>query len=158
MRKKIYSKYLSNNSEIKFKQLLTIFSKNPIYPKFYTIFVVNDKDAFLLSVEHTLKFLFNMNDSIEQLKIWIFRHKYLFVTIAFLIIIVFLDENNMMKHIQNRREIMSLESQKSDLLEEYDVLSRKLDELNADPVYMEKIARDRYKMHKEGEEIFIFDD
>ena len=79
--------------------LLTIFSKNPIYPKFYTIFVVNDKDAFLLSVEHTLKFLFNMNDSIEQLKIWIFRHKYLFVTIAFLIIIVFLDENNMMKHM-----------------------------------------------------------
>ena len=111
-----------------------------------------------MSVEHTIKFLFNMNDSIEQLKIWIFRHKYLFVTIAFLIIIVFLDENNMMKHIQNRREIMSLESQKSDLLEEYDVLSRKLDELNADPVYMEKIARDRYKMHKEGEEIFIFDD
>ena len=28
MRKKIYSKYLSNNSEIKFKQLLKIFLKN----------------------------------------------------------------------------------------------------------------------------------
>lgn len=99
-----------------------------------------------------------MNDSIEQLTLWILKHKYLFVTIAFAVIIVFLDENNMMKHIQNRREIMALESEKSDLMEEYESLSRKIDELNADPVYMEKIARDRYKMHKSYEEIFIFDD
>lgn len=99
-----------------------------------------------------------MNDSIAQLWSWILKHKYLFVTIAFLIIIGFLDENNLMKHIQNRREIISLQFEKSDLTEEYELLSRKLDELNADPVYMEKIARDRYKMHKEGEEIFIFDD
>lgn len=99
-----------------------------------------------------------MNDSIAQLWNWITGHKYVFVSVAFFIIIGFLDENNLMKHLQNRREILSLQFEKSDLNEEYELLSRKLDELNADPVYMEKIARDRYRMHKEGEEIFIFDD
>ena len=80
------------------------------------------------------------------------------MSIAFAVIIVFLDENNLMKHIQNKREIASLESQRDELQEQFDELTRKLDELDADPVYMEKIARERYGMHKSDEEIFIFDD
>ena len=99
-----------------------------------------------------------MNDSIAQLGVWISKHKYLFVTIAFLVSIVLWDENNMMKHIQNKREIATWESEKARLQEEFDELSRKLDELDADPVLIEKIARERYGMHKAGEEIFIFDD
>ncbi len=99
-----------------------------------------------------------MNDSIAQLGVWISKHKYLFVTIAFLVIIVFLDENNMMKHIQNQREIAALESEKTELQEQYDELTSKLEELEADPVLIEKIARERYGMHKADEEIFIFDD
>lgn len=99
-----------------------------------------------------------MNDSIAQLGTWISKHKYLFVTISFLIIIVFLDENNMMKHIQNKREIATLEAEKAVLQEEYDNLTNKLDELNADPELIEKIARERYGMHKANEEVFIFDD
>ncbi len=99
-----------------------------------------------------------MNDSIAQCGVWISKHKYLFVTIAFLVIIIFLDENNMMKHIQNKREIATLESEKAALQKEFDELSRKLEELDADPVLIEKVARERYGMHKPGEEIFIFDD
>ena len=99
-----------------------------------------------------------MNYSIAQLVVWISKHKYLFVTIAFLVIIVFLDENNMMKHIQNQREIAALESEKAELQEQYDELTSKLEELEADPVLIEKIARERYGMHKADEEIFIFDD
>ena len=99
-----------------------------------------------------------MNDSIAQLGVWISKHKYLFVTIAFLVIIVFLDENNMMKHIQNQREIAALESEKTELQEQYDELTSKLEELEADPVLIEKIAREHYGMHKADEEIFIFDD
>ena len=99
-----------------------------------------------------------MNDSIAQLGVWISKHKYLFVTIAFAVIIGFLDENNMMKHIQNRREIAVLEAEKAALQKEFDELTAKLDELEADPVLIEKIARERYGMHKADEEIFIFDD
>ena len=99
-----------------------------------------------------------MNDSIAQLGVWISKHKYLFVTIAFLVLIVFLDENNMMKHIQNQREIAALESEKTELQEQYDELTSNLEELEADPVLIEKIARERYGMHKADEEIFIFDD
>ena len=99
-----------------------------------------------------------MNDSIAQLWEWIKKHKYMFVTIMFVIIIVFLDENNFMKHIQNKREIAALESEKKELQKKYDELTNKLDELEADPVLIEKIARERYGMHKPNEEVFIFDD
>ena len=64
----------------------------------------------------------------------------------------------MMKHIQNQREIAALESEKTELQEQYDELTSKLEELEADPVLIEKIARERYGMHKADEEIFIFDD
>lgn len=99
-----------------------------------------------------------MNDSIAQLGQWILKHKYLFVTIAFLVIIVFLDENNLMKHIQNRREIATLNAEKAQLQEEYEEITNKLEELDADPEMIEKIARERYGMHKADEEVFIFDD
>ena len=99
-----------------------------------------------------------MNDSIAQLWEWIKKHKYMFVTIMIAIIIVFLDENNFMKHIQNTREIAALEAEKKELQEKYDELTNNLDELVADPVLIEKIARQRYGMHKPNEEIFIFDD
>ena len=51
-----------------------------------------------------------MNDSIGDIFKWIARHKYLAVTLAFLAIIVLFDENNLLKHIQNQREIASLKS------------------------------------------------
>lgn len=136
------------------------------------IFVRNTKNRLYLQVKPIIKPVFHlfilslknilkkaiMNDSIAQLGTWISKHKYLFVTISFLIIIVFLDENNMMKHIQNKREIATLEAEKAVLQEEYDNLTNKLDELNADPELIEKIARERYGMHKANEEVFIFDD
>ena len=51
-----------------------------------------------------------MNDSIGDIFKWIARHKYLAVTIAFLAIVILFDENNLLKHINNRREIAALNS------------------------------------------------
>ena len=46
MRKKIYSKYLSNNSEIKFKQLLEYFKNNENYN------VISDIMTFIPYTSH----------------------------------------------------------------------------------------------------------
>ena len=132
---------------------LSIICKNIVFIFDFAYLCLNDKGRLNCFYKHRV-----MNDSIAQLGVWISKHKYLFVTIAFLVIIIFLDENNMMKHIQNKREIATLESEKAALQKEFDELSRKLEELDADPVLIEKIARERYGMHKKGEEVFIFDD
>lgn len=99
-----------------------------------------------------------MNDSIAMLFAWIRNNKYLFVTIAFLLIIVFLDENNLIKHFQNQREIAVLKSDIEDLREQLELITHKSNELHKDSEIMEKVAREKYGMHKEGEEVFIVED
>ena len=91
-----------------------------------------------------------MNDSIGDIFKWIARHKYLAVTLAFLAIIVLFDENNLLKHIQNQREISSLKSEIEELNEQHEVLDR-------DVEVMEKVAREKYDMQLDNEEVFIIE-
>lgn len=99
-----------------------------------------------------------MNDSIGTFFVWVKNNKYWFVTITFLLIIVFFDENNLIKHFQNQREIAILKSEIQELKEELEVLTYKSSELHKDIEIMEKVAREKYGMHKDGEEVFIVED
>ena len=99
-----------------------------------------------------------MNDSIATLFAWIRTHKYLFVTIMFLLFLFFFDENNMIKHFHNRREISALKADIEELQGELDDYGYKNRELYNDVEIMEKVAREKYGMHKEGEEVFIIED
>lgn len=99
-----------------------------------------------------------MNDSIAEIFKWIGRHKYMFVTLAFLAIIVVFDENNLLKHIQNKREISQLKSDIEELDKQHDELEKKLRELDTDVYIMEKVAREKYGMHLENEDVFIMED
>lgn len=99
-----------------------------------------------------------MNDSIGDLARWIAKHKYLFVTLGFLAIMIVFDENNLIKHIQNQREIVSLKSEIEDLQQQHDNLDKKLHELDRDAYMMEKVARDKYGMHLDNEDVFIMED
>lgn len=99
-----------------------------------------------------------MNDSIAEIFKWIGRHKYMFVTLAFLAIIVVFDENNLLKHIQNKREISQLKSDIEELAEQHDELEKKLRELDTDVYIMEKVAREKYGMHLENEDVFIIEE
>lgn len=99
-----------------------------------------------------------MNDSIGDFLKWVGRHKYMFVTLAFLAIIVLFDENNMLKHIQNQREIAILKSEIEELREQHDNLEQKLHEFDTDVYIMEKVAREKYGMHLENEDVFIVEE
>ncbi len=99
-----------------------------------------------------------MNDSIGTFFAWIKSHKYLFVTLAFLLIIVFFDENNLIKHMQNQKQISALEAENEELRNKYNEIKSKYDDLHKDAEVTEKVAREKYGMHKENEEIFIVED
>ncbi len=99
-----------------------------------------------------------MNDSIGDIFKWIRKHKYLSVTLAFLAIIVLFDENNLLKHLQNQREIASLKSEIEELNEQHDALEAKLEVLDRDVEVIEKVAREKYDMQLDNEEIFIIED
>ncbi len=98
------------------------------------------------------------NDSIAALFRWIMNHKYLFVTLAFVVIMVFFDKHNLIEHFKNQREIAALKAENEELKERLDALRHSSEELHKDVAIMEKVARERYGMHKDGEEVFIVED
>lgn len=94
------------------------------------------------------------------LTIWnyIRRHKYLITVMAFLVVIVFLDENSLIQRAQHKREISTLKSEIARYRKQYEEDTRKLKELMNNQEALEKIAREKYLMKKPNEDIFIFEE
>ncbi len=89
---------------------------------------------------------------------YIRKHKYLITIVAFLVIIVFLDENSLIQRAQHKREISTLKSEIARYRKQYEEDTRKLKELMDNPEALEKIAREKYLMKKPNEDIFIFEE
>ena len=83
------------------------------------------------------------------------RHKYAITIVVFLLIICFLDQNNLMQRLYHYRQIHDLKSE----IEYYTTLRDKsiqgLQELANDSNNLERIAREKYGMHLPNEEVFI---
>ena len=83
------------------------------------------------------------------------RYKYVVTIVVFLIIICFLDQNNLMLRWRHRQQRVKLERE----IEYYEGLRdssiRGLNHLEKDAVNMERIAREKYGMHLPDEEVFI---
>jgi len=91
--------------------------------------------------------------------IWGFisRHKYLIVLLAFLVFVGFVDENSLFYRWKLTRQEKILQSEIDKYKKEYKESTAKLQELAADSVEIERIARENYLMKKENEDIFVFE-
>ena len=93
------------------------------------------------------------------LKVWRSQAlKYTVVCLVGVLIVGFLDENSVMSHLKNRQRISELE----DEIEKYNADFRRdqsqIRELDRNPKAMEKIARERYFMKADDEDIFVLSD
>lgn len=89
---------------------------------------------------------------------YIRRHKYLITIFAFLIIIVFLDENNLIRRFEHKREIHALNEEIAKYRKMYEEDTKRLNELSTNPEAIEKIAREKYLMKNPDEDIYIFEE
>ena len=84
--------------------------------------------------------------------------KYIVLTVIAVVLIGFVDENSVWNHYRNKQRISYL----SDEIEAYSNLNKKnceqLRMLETDPKAMEKIARERYFMKADDEDIFVLED
>ena len=96
-------------------------------------------------------------------KVWYFIKtstllKYGVVTLFAVIFIGFVDENSVLSHFKNKQTISELEEE----IEKYDAQHRanqaRIKELDRDPKAIQKIARERYFMKSDDEDIFILSD
>lgn len=96
----------------------------------------------------------------KLLELWRFirRHKYSITLGTFFLIIGILDENSLIQRVSHRAEIHSLNSEISRYREQYERDSKMLKEISSNPEALEKVAREKYFMKKENEDIFVFED
>ena len=86
------------------------------------------------------------------------RHKYLITLAVFAVIIVFLDENSMVRRMGYTREENRLREEIAKHREEYREATERLNELDADSGAIERIAREKYLMQKPDEDVFVFEE
>ncbi len=84
-----------------------------------------------------------------------FRNKYLIMLVGFVIWIIFFDDNNLMQHRQNIRELAMLEAQVDFYKNKINADKRKLYELQTNDANLEKFAREQFLMKKADEDIFV---
>lgn len=84
--------------------------------------------------------------------------KYLFVCLIAVILIGFVDENSVWHHFQNKQRISELEEAIEIQRGIHQRNRAQLKELNSNPNAIRKIARERYFMKADDEDIFVISD
>ena len=96
---------------------------------------------------------------IFALRIWRSQFfKYSVVCIIGVLIVGFLDENSFWSHMKNLERIDDLTEEKARYQAEFERDQAKIRELDKNPKAMEKIARERYFMKEDNEDIFVLSD
>lgn len=89
---------------------------------------------------------------------FISHNKYWIVIIFGVLIVGFLDENSLMKHVRNRLLVRDLQEQIDAYNMQYERDEQKIKELKRNPKAITKIARENYFMKAEDEDIFVLSD
>ena len=84
--------------------------------------------------------------------------KYAVVFVAGVLIVGFLDENSVWNHLKNRQRIDELTEEKAHYNANFERDKAKIRELDRNPKAIEKIARERYFMKADDEDIFVMRD
>ena len=84
--------------------------------------------------------------------------KYVVVTLIAVILIGFVDENSIWNHLRNQQRISDLEEEIEQYTERYHQDQERIHTLDANPKAIEKIARERYFMKADDEDVFVLSD
>lgn len=95
-------------------------------------------------------------DKLSNIWKFICRRKYFITIVAFTVIIVFLDENSMIRRLEYKHEIMQLKEEIEKYRTDYEENTQRLNEITTNPDAIEQIAREKYLMKKPNEDIFVF--
>ncbi len=84
-----------------------------------------------------------------------FNNFYLLFLTVFAVWMLFFDGNNIYEQIQTQKKIRQLEQDKSYYKESILSLQKEAKELQSNPKQLEKFAREKYKMKKNKEDVYV---
>ena len=96
-----------------------------------------------------------MNTKLNMILRLVAHYKYLITTVVGIALVGFLDENSLLMHVRYRLRISELNDQIEMYNERNEAVTHELRELRLHPKAIEKIARERYFMKADDEDIFI---
>lgn len=91
---------------------------------------------------------------LQHIPSWL-KNKYLLTSVGFIVWIVFFDDRDLINNNQHHRELRALEKSRDHYITEINTISRELNQLKKDPAIIEKYAREKYRMKKDNEDLFI---
>ena len=97
-----------------------------------------------------------MNNSFWLLKI--IKNKYIIAGVAFVVWILFFDRNDVFTQWERKAELKKLETSKKYYQGEITSIKKELADLDSDPEILEKIAREKFFLKKDNEDVFIVED
>jgi len=83
------------------------------------------------------------------------HYKYLIVIVLGVLIVGFVDENSLRQHFQNKLKIGDLQAEIERYNTQHAKDSKRLREIKSNPKAVEKVARERYFMKADDEDIFV---
>jgi len=84
--------------------------------------------------------------------------KYIVVTVIAVALVGFIDENSIWHHMKNKQYIGELQDEIDQYMEQYRHDQAQIEMLRTDPKAIQKIARERYFMKADDEDIFVLSD
>ena len=95
------------------------------------------------------------NGFLPRLRLFIGRNKYWIVLVLFLVVILVASDNSLVKRMVQKREIRALQEQLQQSAEQKRQNELMLNDLNNDSLVIDRIAREKYNMHREDEDLFL---
>jgi len=83
------------------------------------------------------------------------KNRYLLTGVAFLLLILFFDRNNLISQYQMRRELSGLRKELQFYRDQATKDSIELSRLMGDSLELEKLGREKYLMKRDSEDIYI---
>ena len=95
-----------------------------------------------------------MKRLLDHIPDWL-KNKYLLAGVAFVFILLFLDRNDLFTQIDRANELRNLEKSKQYYQQEIANQRKELEALKNDPAALEKFAREKFRMKRDDEDLFL---
>ncbi len=85
----------------------------------------------------------------------ILKNRYIYVSIGFLIWMIFIDDNNVFQQYKSYKELQKMKAKEAYLDEEIQKNKARVENLSSSAYQREKYARERYWMKRDNEDLYI---
>lgn len=83
------------------------------------------------------------------------KNKYVIATVVFIVWMLFFDRHDVTTQYGYYSELKNLEAQRDFYLEEMDHINKTVNDIHSDSEAVQRIARERYQMKKDNEDVFV---